>query len=79
VAGYVFLSEPFYPERKAYVDGEPVTAVRANLAFTAVPVPAGAHRLEMRYVPDSFRIGLAISVLTVVGWSAVSWRRNRVR
>jgi hypothetical protein len=79
VAGYAFLSEPFYPERRAYVDGQPVTAVRANLAFTAVPVPAGTHRLEMRYVPDSFRIGLAISVLTVIGWSAVSWRRNRVR
>jgi hypothetical protein len=79
VAGYAFLSEPFYPERKAYVDGQPVTPVRANLAFTAVPVPAGAHRLEMRYVPDSFRIGLAISMLTLVGWSAVSWRRNRVQ
>ena len=79
VAGYAFLSEPFYPERKAFVDGQRVSAVHANLAFTAVPVPAGSHRLEMRYVPGSFRIGLAVSMLTLIAWSGVSWLRTRGR
>ena len=68
VAGYVFLSEPFYPEREAMIDGQPVTAVKANMAFTAVAVPRGAHTLELRYVPTSFRLGVAISALTVLVW-----------
>ena len=77
--GYVFLSEPFYPERRAFVDGQPVTPVKANLAFTAVPVDAGAHRLELRYVPASFRLGLGISALTLIVWAGSSLRRRRAR
>lgn len=79
VPGYVFLSEPFYPERRAFLDDQPVTAVRANLAFTAVPVPAGTHRLELRYVPSSFRLGVGISMLTLLVWAGSSWPRRRGR
>jgi hypothetical protein len=78
-SGYVFLSEPFYPEREAFIDGQPVTAVRANLAFTAVPVPPGTHRLELRYVPASFRLGLAISALTLIAWAGWTLRTTRAR
>jgi len=74
--GYLFLSEPFYAERDAFVDGQRVTPVHANLAFTAVPVPAGSHQLELRYTPTSFRLGLGLSVLTVVVWTGLSRRRR---
>ena len=76
--GYVFLSEPFYPEREALIDGERVTPVRANLAFMAVPVPAGSHQLELVYTPTSFRWGLGVSLLTIAAWAGLS-RRQRVR
>jgi len=76
--GYVFLSEPFYPEREAFVDGQLVTSVRADLAFTAVPVPAGSHQVELRYTPTSFRVGLGLSILTVITWAGLS-RRQRPR
>jgi len=75
-ARVVFLSEPFYAEREALVDGQRVTPVHANLAFTAVPVPAGSHQLELRYAPTSFRLGLGLSVLTVVVWTGLSRRRR---
>ena len=68
VAGLVFMSEPFYPERMAYVDNVPVTPLKANVAFTAVPVPAGRHTVELRYVPRRFRTGLVISVVTLGAW-----------
>jgi hypothetical protein len=68
--GFVFLSEPHYPERRAFIDGQEVPSVTANVAFTAVPVPAGRYRLELRYVPTSFRLGLGVAVLTIVGWVA---------
>jgi hypothetical protein len=76
--GYVFLSEPFYPEREALIDGQHVAPVRANLAFMAVPVPAGSHQLELVYTPTSFRWGLGVSLLTIAAWAGLS-RRQRVR
>jgi hypothetical protein len=79
VPGYVVLSEPYYPERRAFLDDRPVAALKANLAFTAVPVPAGTHRLELRYVPSSFRLGVGISVLTLLVWTGASWRRQQDR
>ena len=75
-SGYVFLSESFYPEREAFIDGKPVTAVKANMAFTAVQVPPGTHTLELRYVPDSFRAGMAISALTLIVWTGSTLRKK---
>jgi hypothetical protein len=66
--GVVFFSEPYYSERRAFVDGEAVTPLRANLAFVAVPVAAGRHRVELRMVPRSFHAGLAVTGLTLAGW-----------
>ena len=62
-------------ERQAFVDGRPAESLEANLAFTAVRVPLGQHHVELRYVPRSFQFGLAVSVVTLVAWAAVSRRR----
>jgi hypothetical protein len=67
-SGVLFLSEPFYPERKATVDGQDTTVLRANLAFSAIPLGAGRHTVELRYVPTTLYAGAAISILTVVIW-----------
>ena len=79
VSGYVFLSETFYPEREAFIDGQPVTSVKANMAFTAVPVPPGTHTLELRYVPHSFRLGMAISALTLIVWAGCTCTKKGPR
>ena len=64
--GYVFLSEPFYPEREAFVDGRSSRLCARTSAFTAVPVPAGSHQVELRYTPDQFSCAASgLSVLTV--------------
>jgi hypothetical protein len=77
VAGYTYFSEPYYSERRAYIDGVAAPVRKTNLAFSAVPVPAGHHRVELRYVPDSFYAGTGVSGLTLVGWLAASWRARR--
>jgi hypothetical protein len=69
--GLVFLSEPYYPEREAFVDGTAVESFKANLAFTAIPVPAGAHRVELRHVPGSFYFGAGVSFATLLAWVAI--------
>ncbi len=80
VPGVLFFSEPYYPERRAFVDGVEVTAIKANVAFTAVPVDAGPHRVELRYVPASFHAGAAISAATLCLWiGAATFGRIRRR
>ena len=75
--GYLFLSEPYYRERHSYLDGAQVATLKANLTFTAVAVPAGQHEVELRYSPESFYLGSAISGLTAAGCLGVVFMRRR--
>jgi hypothetical protein len=80
VPGFLYLSEAYYPERAAFVDGMPAEALVANLAFTVVPVPAGRHHVVLRYVPTTFRSGLLVSAATAAAWAVTLWRgRSRPR
>jgi hypothetical protein len=63
----VVVTDAWYPGWEASVDGEPAALLRANLAFRAVAVPPGPHRVELHYRPASLRRGL---VLSVVGLAA---------
>lgn len=74
--GLLVLSEPYYPERHGWVDDRAVPVERVNLAFSAVRVPPGEHRVELRYSPTSFRTGLLLTMLTLVGFAIASrWSR----
>ena len=46
--GWLFVLRAFWSSRDIRVDGRPVAPVPAQLAFTAVPVPAGEHRVSWR-------------------------------
>lgn len=61
---FLYLGDTFYPGWRAYVDGRRVPLLRANLAFRALSVPEGTHRVVFRYIPLPFYGGLA---LTLVG------------
>lgn len=64
-AGFVVLTDTFYPGWQATVDGRPVPIRAANLAFRAISVPAGPHTITFVYRPLSFRLGLIISAATL--------------
>lgn len=57
---------------EARLDGTPVPLRRAQLALLAVDVPAGEHRLELRYRPLSFRVGLSLSAAGLAGLLALA-------
>ena len=59
--GYVVLVDTFAPGWKADVDGAAAELRRANVAFRAVGVPAGRHRVTFRYRPRPVVAGLALS------------------
>lgn len=73
------LSEPFYPERRAFIDGKETPLLRANMALSAVHVEAGFHTIELRFVPTTLYYGAAISVLTIAAWLYAAARLSATR
>jgi len=80
--GYVVVVDAYAPGWRAEVDGRPAPLLCANLAFRAVPVPAGRHVIEMTYRPVSVLVGAAISAAALLGTAIVvasSRRESRSR
>lgn len=67
-SGWLVLSDVWFPGWTCRIDGAEVEVVRANHAFRAVPVPAGAKRAEFVFAPRSYRLGWWVSAcaLTVL-------------
>lgn len=63
----VVIAQAFYHDWHAFVDGKPVPILRANHAFQALEVPAGQHEIILRYEDWAFRVGAAVSALTLLG------------
>jgi hypothetical protein len=73
--GLVVLLEAWDPGWVATVDGAPAAVLRANLVFRAVAVPAGRHRVEMRYRPREVLHGLVVSALAMAALVALAFGR----
>ena len=63
--GYLVLSDSWSPGWTASVDDLPTEVLRANVAFRAVPVPAGNHTVRFRFWPPGLSEGATISLLTL--------------
>lgn len=79
--GLLFFTIPYDPNWKAWVDGQEVPVQEAAEAWLSVPVSAGNHSVQIQYVPQSFRKGLAIScgalLLLLGGMLVSSFARKR--
>ena len=62
---FLVTSEVYYPGWRAWVDQTEQPLVLTNGAFRGLPVPAGRHRIRMRFAPRILWYGLGLSVL---GW-----------
>jgi Bacterial membrane protein YfhO len=76
--GYLVLVDAFDPGWKVTLDDHEAPLLRANVAFRAVSVPAGRHRVEMRYRPASVVLGLTTSALAMLT-AAAAWVTPLVR
>jgi hypothetical protein len=75
--GLVILADTFYPGWHLTIDGQPATILRANRLMRGAAVGAGVHTLVYVYDPLSFRVGLAVSILGLLGLLALlAWRRR---
>jgi hypothetical protein len=84
--GVLVLAEPYYIERRVWVDGQEQELLRANVGFIAVSLSAGLHKVELRYVPVSLYVGVGLSALAILGCAGVlllsraySRRRNQTQ
>lgn len=73
----VLFSQAHYHPWQATVDGVAARIWRANVALQAVVVPAGRHRIELRYRDRAWQLGLGISLLSL-GGVLVGWWRARM-
>lgn len=64
--GLLVLADAYFPGWKAYRDGVEVPVLRANHALRAIELPAGEWRVDFRYEPASFAIGVWIGAIALV-------------
>jgi hypothetical protein len=72
--GFLVLSEVFFRGWEARVDGQPVKLHRVNYTLRGVAVPAGDHRVEVLYLPESLRngaIAASLGILLLLAAAAV--------
>ena len=63
-AGYLVLTDSWYPGWNASVDGQSTPIQRADVLFRAVPIAPGAHTVVFEYRPPSFVLGVTISIIS---------------
>ena len=77
--GYLLVTDFWFPGWRARVDGADAPLLRADHIFRAIPLAAGRHTVELRYTPDSLKIGGAatgLAVLLLVAASAALGARR---
>jgi len=70
--GILCISEIWYPDWKAYVDGEETEIFQAYNSFRAIDVPSGSHKIKLVYDSSEYSTGKLISIITIllsiIGW-----------
>ena len=74
----VVVVQTYYHNWRSEVDGQPVPLLRVNVAFQAVQVPVGSHKIHLFYQDRAFEIGAAISLCMWVN-CFVAWLALRRR
>lgn len=73
------IAQSFYPAWNATVDGESVPLLLANVAFQAVSIPAGQHRLRITYSDFYLRAGAGVSAASLLVCVVLWLRFGRTR
>ena len=80
---FLVVSEIYYPEWHATIDGSPVNIERTNFFMRGLLVPAGKHTIEFTFTSPAFETGRTISMASngiaiLIGLAGIGlWYRNR--
>ncbi|MFJ8416182.1 YfhO family protein [Bacillus paramycoides] len=64
--GLLYLSVPYSKGWTIKVDGKETEFTKANSAFIGVPITKGSHVIEMTYVTPYFKLGMIISIISLI-------------
>ena len=79
-ASILVLTDIYYPGWKAFIDGTETKIYRADGLVRAIFVPEGDHTIEFVYLPESYTIGITISLITALILVAIYFiSRNKYR
>jgi len=71
-AGFLLLTDTFYPGWRCTIDGRDAAIRRANIAFRAVYVTPGRHDIVFRYRPLPWAVGLGLSIGALASITAIA-------
>ena len=71
-AGLLVLPDTYFPGWKATVNGRDQTIYPTDGAFRGVTVPEGTSRVEFRYEPRAFPVGIVLAVVGLAGFALVA-------
>ena len=81
--GFLFMSEIFYPDWKAFVDGKEVEIFRTDYSLRSVYLEKGNHKVEFVYSSKEFELGskvsLSVLALSFLGMGFVFFRQKKVK
>ncbi len=63
---FLVLSDSYYPGWKVYIDGRQDKIYAADYILRAVYLDTGAHTVKFVFDPFSFKLGLGISITTLI-------------
>jgi hypothetical protein len=73
---YLLMSDNYYPDWTALVDGQKSTLFRADLTFRAIKLSSGTHSVTLYYNPIVFEEGAALTFVSLVALvSYLVWTR----
>lgn len=71
------IAQTYHPAWRASVNGNPSPVWRANHAFQAISVPAGRNVIRLEYHDGKFRIGIAVTLVSMILCGVIWTRRGR--
>lgn len=74
---WLLVSQAFHPNWKARVGSDEVPIVKANYAFQAIRIPAGASSFELIYIDRGFQTGCVISGIGLLAALGMASRRTK--
>jgi hypothetical protein len=72
--GYILFRDTFYPGWTATINGVTTTIEPYNDVFKSIWAEVGDHDITFTYSPWSFKVGVAISVMTLLYLTTISIR-----
>jgi len=82
-AGFLRLSEVYYPGWEIKVDGKKTPIYRADGSWMAIAISEGSHTIEMYpkslFLMQSAVISIALAILLILYWSIYAIRNKRTQ